>query len=58
MVEVHEIENRRRERSARDPKTRGDGKSRPSDSKNRKKHPALDVIDKLDVTGIYGSGRK
>lgn len=57
VVEVHEFENRRRERSGRDARSK-DSRSRRDTDKSRKKHPALDVIDKLDVTGVYGSGRK
>lgn len=41
-----EEEKKRRERKSRDPKSR---------SKPQKR---LDVIDKLDVTSIYGTGRK
>lgn len=43
-------ERRRRERKLRDTKR--------SDSKTGKSNKKLDVIDKLDVTSIYGTGRK
>lgn len=42
-----EEERKRRDRKSRDPRT---GKHKPSKK--------LDVIDKLDVTSIYGTGRK
>ena len=40
---------------------RGENGARPrreGSSDRRKKNFGLDVIDKLDVTGIYGSGRE
>ncbi len=45
-----EEEHRRRERKHRESKRAGSKSSKP----NKK----LDVIDKLDVTSIYGTGRK
>jgi len=69
VIDVHEIEARDRQRRVdRRPaekgpltqnKARGGEKSssrRDVSSDRRKKNSALDVIDKLDVTGIYGSG--
>ena len=61
VVEAHEAENRdrsRRDRYGRDPRSKDSKSRRENASDKKKKHPALDVIDKLDVTGIYGSGRK
>ena len=64
VVDFHESETKersRRERRPKDGKLRvenGSKSRRDTSSDRRKKHPALDVIDKLDVTGIYGSGRK
>lgn len=50
-----EEERRRRERRHREREARSkDGKS----SRSRRNNRALDVIDKLDVTGIYGSACK
>jgi hypothetical protein len=66
VIDAHEIEARDRKRSDRDTRPR-DGKlradsaarSRRDTSSDRRKKPAgLDVIDKLDATGIYGSGCK
>ena len=48
-----ERRHREREAGARD----GKGKSHAS-SKSKKPNQRLDVIDKLDVTSIYGMGRK
>ncbi|KAI5853342.1 Pal1 cell morphology protein-domain-containing protein [Tricharina praecox] len=67
VIDVHEIEARDRQRRGdRRPaekgpstqsKSRGGDKPRRDASSDRRKKPAgLDVIDKLDVTGIYGSG--
>lgn len=53
-------ERKRRERRQREKDGREkDGKPRdvPS-SKSRRANAGLDLIDKLDVTGIYGTGRK
>ena len=47
-------ERRHREREAR--RKDSDGKAR--DKKPVKKAKGLDIIDKLDVTGIYGPGCK
>jgi hypothetical protein len=47
-----EAEKRRRERKEREAK---DGKS---SSKSKKPSKRLDIIDKLDVTSIYGTGRE
>jgi hypothetical protein len=64
VVDFHESETKernRRERRPKDGKLRvesGSKSRRNTSSDRRKKHSALDVIDKLDVTGIYGSGRK
>lgn len=44
-------ERRRRERRHRDRERQRDGKSRSS-----RKDRRLDIIDKLDVTSIYGTG--
>ncbi len=55
-----EEEKKRRERRHREREAgQRDGKSRPHpSSKNKKPNQRLDVIDKLDVTSIYGMGRK
>ena len=50
-----EDERRRRERRRREREARHrDGKSRSS----KKTNYQLDIIDKLDVTSIYGTGSK
>jgi len=68
VIDAHEVEKEkeRRDRRRREEARRREGKddkSRSSISKEkekererRKKGTPLDVIDKLDVTGIYGSG--
>ncbi|KAI5814748.1 Pal1 cell morphology protein-domain-containing protein [Pyronema omphalodes] len=69
VIDAHENEARDRSRRERERGERShrdkDGKLRPDagsksrrepSSDRRKKNSALDVIDKLDVTGIYGSG--
>ena len=57
-----EEERRRRERRQREREARHkDGRSKQgasSSSKPKKPNHRLDVIDKLDVTSIYGTGRK
>lgn len=55
-----EEERRRRERHRREREARhrGDGKHRPSGSKSKKPSQRLDIIDSLDVSSIYGKGRK
>jgi len=58
-----EEERRRRERRHREKDARPrDSKGRPLPSsavgRNKKPSHRLDVIDKLDVTSIYGTGRK
>lgn len=72
VMEVHEAEQKdreRRERRHREQRSRdnrsgsGSGHKDKDDrarrERDRKKNGApLDIIDKLDVTGIYGSGRK
>ena len=59
--EKHDEERRRRERRKERERREKEGKSSKSKdgkpSKLRRPH-GLDVIDKLDVTGIYGQGRK
>jgi hypothetical protein len=47
-----EAEKRRRERRLRE------GRDGKSSSKSKKPNARLDIIDKLDVTSIYGTGRK
>jgi hypothetical protein len=52
-----EEEKKRRERRRRERDAKGkDGRSGTRDRTRRPK--GYDVIDKLDVTGIYGPGRK
>ncbi|SLM35172.1 Pal1 cell morphology [Lasallia pustulata] len=54
-----EEERRRKERRHKDREARRDGKGRPhasSSSKAKKPNQRLDIIDKLDVTSIYGTG--
>lgn len=54
LLDVDDDEKRRRERRHRERESRSkDGKSR-SGRKDRR----LDIIDKLDVTSIYGTGSK
>lgn len=64
---MHETEAKdrdRRERRAREaarklkPPSGASKSRRDGSSDRRKKTSALDVIDKLDVTGIYGGGCK
>lgn len=54
-------ERRKREEARRARGSASNGKSgsvsNESSSKSRRKGTPLDVIDKLDVTGMYGSGR-
>ena len=50
-----EEERKRRERRKEREVGAGGGKSRPGRSKRPN---GLDLIDKLDVTGIYGPGRE
>lgn len=55
-----EEELRRKEKRHKDREAKRDGKGRPhasSSSKPKKPNQRLDVIDKLDVTSIYGTGR-
>ena len=55
-----EEEQRRKERRHKDREVRRDGKGRPhasSSARVKKPNQRLDVIDKLDVTSIYGTGR-
>lgn len=55
-----EEEQSRKERRHKDRDARRDGKGRPhasSSAKPKKSNQRLDVIDKLDVTSIYGTGR-
>lgn len=54
-----EEERKRRERRHRERDAGArDGKGRSHASKSKKSSQRLDVIDKLDVTSIYGMGRK
>jgi hypothetical protein len=55
--ERRRAERRHRERRERDGKTR-EGKTSQSSPKAKKPNHRLDLIDKLDVTSIYGTGRK
>jgi len=59
--EKHDEDRRRRERRKERERREREGKSSKSKdgkpSKLKRPH-GLDVIDKLDVTGIYGQGRK
>lgn len=56
---LSEEDKRRRERrKEREARREKDGKSKDGKSSRTKKPQGLDVIDKLDVTGIYGQGRK
>lgn len=51
---------RRREREAARARSgaKDDGKSKDGKSRSTRKAQGLDVIDKLDLTGIYGQGCK
>ena len=52
-----EVERRRRERRHREREARHRGQKQPGSSLNPKKASRrLDIIDKLDVTSIYGTG--
>ena len=55
--ERRRAERRHRERRERDARPR-DGKTSRSSPKAKKPNHRLDLIDKLDVTSIYGTGRK
>lgn len=50
-----EAEKRRRERRLKESK---EGKEGKSSSKSKAAARKLDIIDKLDVTSIYGTGRE
>lgn len=55
LIDADDDEKRRRERRHRDRDgRRKDGKHHSS----KKSHYQLDIIDKLDVTSIYGTGSK
>ena len=55
----HDDERRRHERRRREPEKSGNaGRRREPPSSRTKKPKGLDLIDKLDVTGIYGPGCK
>jgi len=65
VIDAHEVEKEkeRRDRRRREEARRRDGKEdkvrskeKEKERERRKKGTPLDVIDKLDVTGIYGSG--
>lgn len=49
---------RRKEREARREKEGRSKDGKSSSSKPQRKPQGLDIIDKLDVTGIYGQGRE
>lgn len=49
-------ERRRREQRSKGENGSGSGRKDERARRDRKKGAPLDVIDKLDVTGIYGSG--
>lgn len=52
-------EKRRRERrKEREERREKEGRSKDGKSKPTRKPQGLDIIDKLDVTGIYGQGRE
>lgn len=55
-----EEDQRRREMRRRERDARRDGRPRPHPTSSRSKKPnqRLDIIDSLDVTSIYGTGRK
>lgn len=55
LIEEETRRKERRQRADREPKQR-DGKPREGRPGNPRKPKGLDLIDKLDVTGIYGSG--
>jgi hypothetical protein len=73
-MDAHEAEQKERERNERRRREQRDQRNQRSKGENgpgsgpirkgqraprdRKKGAPLDVIDKLDVTGIYGSGCK
>lgn len=52
-IDIKESERRRRERKAREQDL---GKKDARPSRHRKPNHQVDLIDKLDVTGIYGPG--
>lgn len=57
VIDTRQEEQRERRR-AREARAK-DGKPRdPAAKKSKKPNPQMDLIDKLDVTSIYGTGSK
>lgn len=54
LLDVDDDEKRRRERRHRE----REGRSKDGKSRSGRKDRRLDIIDKLDVTSIYGTGSK
>jgi hypothetical protein len=54
LLDVDDDERRRRERRHRE----REGRSKDGKSRSSRKDRRLDIIDKLDVTSIYGTGSK
>lgn len=54
LLDVDDDEKRRRERRHRD----REGRTKDGKSRSGRKDRRLDIIDKLDVTSIYGTGSK
>ena len=59
ILDSKDEDRRRRERrKEREERREKEGKSKDGKSRTTRKPQGLDLIDKLDVTGIYGQGRK
>ncbi|KAI4719979.1 Pal1-domain-containing protein [Aureobasidium sp. EXF-10727] len=57
MLDTKEEDRRRRERrKEREERREKEGRTKDGKSKSTRKPQGLDLIDKLDVTGIYGQG--
>lgn len=59
ILDTKEEDRKRRERrKEREERREREGRTKDGKSKPTRKPQGLDLIDKLDVTGIYGQGRK
>ena len=56
--QAEEDKKRRERRKEREARREKEGRSKDGKSRPSKRPQGLDVIDKLDVTGIYGQGRE
>jgi len=51
------MDDKEQRRKAREARAK-EGKSRDPSKKSKKPNPQMDLIDKLDITSIYGTGSK